>query len=148
MGSLRGRFLDAASSDATVHRCRQSIVTGTIIVIVGISYVGALCIRSLGFVNVIDGALCVGAFTALVPSLVGLRMLDRKGSMAWKAAMICLLVFGLTNAFLGIRYNDNYRSDLAQHCAYEGPWAKASPHHGTLVEGPGSGIDGPPQART
>ena len=39
--------------------------------------------RSPGLVNVLDGALCVGVFTALAPGLVGLLLMDRLSPMIW-----------------------------------------------------------------
>lgn len=36
-----------------------------------------------GLVNVIDGALCIGVFTALAPGLVGLLLLGRDLAAFW-----------------------------------------------------------------
>ncbi|CAJ1362907.1 unnamed protein product [Effrenium voratum] len=67
---------------------------------VGASFVTALFVTSLGLVNVIDGALCVGVFTALAPALVGLKLLDRR-TLRWRLAMGLLLFCGMVASALG-----------------------------------------------
>jgi len=106
-------------ADPTINRWRRCLIVGAIFLIVAISYVGALLIPDLRTVNVIDGALCVGAFTALGPGLVGLYLLDRP-SRRWKFLMCVLLIFGLANAALGIVFNENYKDELASNCALAG----------------------------
>lgn len=114
---LRAVLGARASVAASVRSWRRAIVSGAVFLIVGISYVGALAIDSLGFVNVVDGAVCVGAFTSLVPSFVGLRLMPRS-SWSWKPLMFALLAFGLTNAILGICFSDNFQQDVSRHCAW------------------------------
>lgn len=67
-------------------------------------------IQSLGFVNVLNGAMSAGIFVALVPSVVGLVLLD--SSPRKRAALWVLLVGGLTVSVAGLVFNQNYLEDL------------------------------------
>jgi amino acid permease len=73
----------------------------------------AFVFDSLGFVNVVNGAMCAGIFVALVPSVVGLFLLD--GGVLKKAALVVLMVGGLIVAGSGFFFSDNYVEDLACH---------------------------------
>lgn len=100
---------------ASLEGKRGLIVTVTICVITLIAYAGALLITSLKIVNVIDGAICVGTFTALAPGLVGLHLINKSG-LAWKCLMFALLALGLINMVLGIVMSESYIEDLKAHC--------------------------------
>mmetsp|Transcript_70912 Transcript_70912/g.203191 ORF Transcript_70912/g.203191 Transcript_70912/m.203191 type:complete len:445 (+) Transcript_70912:68-1402(+) len=105
-----------ALPESLSHR-RGLVVAGSIFVIVLISFVGALLIPDLLVVNVIDGALCVGTFTALAPGLAGLYLLD-KHSLCWKGLMFLLFAFGFTNTVLGLVFSKPYAEELQANCAW------------------------------
>lgn len=87
--------------------------------------VAALFIHDLGFLNVLSGAISLGAFVALVPSLIGLYLLGPKSSNPfWRATMYTLLVVGLVMSVLGVVMSDNYASNLQSACA----WPHLSAH--------------------
>ncbi|CAE7357485.1 SLC38A6, partial [Symbiodinium microadriaticum] len=95
-------------------------VSGLILFFVVASFLVALEVRSLGLVNVLDGALCVGVFTALAPGLVGLLLMDRQ-SFAWKSAMYLLLAGGIAMSVLGLVFTQNEPELLAQACKLPHP---------------------------
>lgn len=106
--------------ESLVH-VRKALVRAVTLAIVITSWIGALYIESLGFVNVIDGSICVGIFTALAPGLVGLFVLaeGQSSSNQFKrrgVAILFLLVFGFTTATLGLVYWDNYTEELKSKC--------------------------------
>merc|ERR1719392_98479 len=69
----------------------------------------SLVVTDLGFVNVINGALSMGAFVAAVPSAVGLYLLGpRSSEPGWRATMFTLLGVGVAMAVLGLVLSDNY----------------------------------------
>eukprot|EP00405_Crypthecodinium_cohnii_P008872 CAMPEP_0206439352 /NCGR_PEP_ID=MMETSP0324_2-20121206/12158_1 /ASSEMBLY_ACC=CAM_ASM_000836 /TAXON_ID=2866 /ORGANISM="Crypthecodinium cohnii, Strain Seligo" /LENGTH=488 /DNA_ID=CAMNT_0053906953 /DNA_START=57 /DNA_END=1523 /DNA_ORIENTATION=- len=103
-------------SESMSHR-RGMLVTGAILIIVFISWVGALVIPNLFLVNLIDGAICVGTFTALAPGLVGLYLSNRD-SLLWRLGMAALLLFGFTNMILGLVFSDAYVVELKERCAF------------------------------
>eukprot|EP00928_Gymnodinium_smaydae_P044696 TRINITY_DN29815_c0_g1_i1.p1 TRINITY_DN29815_c0_g1~~TRINITY_DN29815_c0_g1_i1.p1 ORF type:complete len:468 (-),score=71.26 TRINITY_DN29815_c0_g1_i1:464-1867(-) len=110
---------------AAIARRRWSLSAAAIVVIVAISYLGALALHTLGFVNVVDGALSVGAFTALAPSLVGLRLLEPASSTR-RATFLVLVLVGIAVALLGIYLPSNYNDALVCHLPEQLP-------HGTTV---------------
>mmetsp|Transcript_55270 Transcript_55270/g.173293 ORF Transcript_55270/g.173293 Transcript_55270/m.173293 type:complete len:116 (+) Transcript_55270:1-348(+) len=80
------------------------------VAIVAASLVAAACITTLGHVNVVNGALSALVFVAVIPSVVGLVLLDTGG--CHKVALRFLLVFGIGLSLLGFVFNDNYVADL------------------------------------
>merc|ERR1719198_2799024 len=100
---------------------RRCVVNATSVVIVLISFVGALLITKLGFINVVDGSMCVGIFIALCPGLIGLFLIDRN-TFVWKSAMWALLTIGAIVCIAGLILTDNYKQDLAKACIW-GPAA-------------------------
>lgn len=76
-------------------------------------------VRDLGYVNVVNGAACVGGFVALGPGLVGLYLLDRNG-FGWRTSMVALIILGLVMSFAGLMYTDNYAGELLAHCYIRG----------------------------
>mmetsp|Transcript_76653 Transcript_76653/g.165854 ORF Transcript_76653/g.165854 Transcript_76653/m.165854 type:complete len:430 (-) Transcript_76653:509-1798(-) len=80
--------------------------------IVAAVMVAGCFVHSLGLMNVLNGALAVGVFVALAPSLVGSMLLKRPGSTAHQASMILLLFFGAVMMGIGLVYVDNYVSEL------------------------------------
>lgn len=106
------RFARPDMPPSAVEARRRVIVTATTCGIVAISFGGALCIKELGIINVIDGAACVAVFTALGPGLVGLYLIENR-SQCWRIAMWLLVIGGIVLGLLGLYFNDNYRKDLA-----------------------------------
>jgi len=78
---------------------------------------GALVLRTLGLINVINGSLASIAFVGLCPSVVGLCLLERD-SGAWRAAMIFLLIVPTCAGCLGLVFTDNYEEELMKHCIW------------------------------
>mmetsp|Transcript_89272 Transcript_89272/g.139744 ORF Transcript_89272/g.139744 Transcript_89272/m.139744 type:complete len:332 (-) Transcript_89272:45-1040(-) len=100
--------------NAAIFR-RKCFVVAVTVAIVGISFIGAYLIESLGFINVVDGSLCVGVFTSLAPGLVGLWLLDRC-SRVWNIKMAALLFVGTVAFIVGLALTDNYRDELHRSC--------------------------------
>merc|ERR1712060_651546 len=100
---------------ALVEQRRKIIVSIITVGIVAVSFAGAMSIGDLDVVNVIGGSLGVGIFTALVPALVGLYLLDRR-SVVWKVSMGLLLCFGIAMGCLGLGYRGNYTAELETAC--------------------------------
>jgi len=74
----------------------------------------------LGFLNVINGAICLGVFVAVVPSLIGLYLLGpRSANVTWRACMYTLIVLGLTMSVLGLILSDNYATALKSSCSWQ-----------------------------
>mmetsp|Transcript_103372 Transcript_103372/g.287825 ORF Transcript_103372/g.287825 Transcript_103372/m.287825 type:complete len:434 (+) Transcript_103372:160-1461(+) len=79
-------------------------------VIVAACALAAARIPSLGVVNVVNGAMSAMIFVVLVPSVVGLTLLDT--SRCQKVVFVILLVGGLAMTSMGFVFNDNYVGDL------------------------------------
>lgn len=102
--------------DIAVRR-RKFLVSLTTVLIVAVSFLGGWWIDSLAVINVIDGAMCVGVFTALGPALTGLYLIEKK-SLPWKLAMCSLLVVGVLMSVAGFYFNENHPSQLAENCIH------------------------------
>lgn len=77
----------------------------------------ALMITDLGFLNVVNGAISLGAFVAIVPSLIGLNLLGPRSQLSyWRATMYTLMVVGLFSSALGLVLTDNYVAALKSAC--------------------------------
>eukprot|EP00930_Biecheleria_cincta_P076748 TRINITY_DN63970_c0_g1_i1.p1 TRINITY_DN63970_c0_g1~~TRINITY_DN63970_c0_g1_i1.p1 ORF type:complete len:536 (+),score=74.97 TRINITY_DN63970_c0_g1_i1:32-1609(+) len=96
-------------------RKKSLVVTGATLLLIAASFGVALVVDSLGMVNVLDGALCMCFFTALVPGLVGLLLLERQ-SQLWRSFMYALLVGGFILGILGIVYTENNPDKLRSAC--------------------------------
>jgi len=92
---------------------RTGAVSVAKVVIVAASALVAACVTTLGFVNVINGAMSALVFVALLPSVVGLMLLDT--GACHKVALWFLLVLGTVLSLMGFVFNENYVGDL--HCA-------------------------------
>jgi len=103
--------------DDIAIRRRNWLVSVTTVFIVAISFLGGWWIHSLAIINVIDGAMCVGVFTALGPALTGLYLLDKK-SLPWKIAMWSLIAVGLMMSVAGFYFNNNHPNQLAENCLH------------------------------
>jgi len=90
-------------------RKKTSIVLAKFLIVIGALLV-AWQVESLGTINVVNGAMSAGIFVALVPSSIGLLMLDV--GTAHKYALYCLLFGGLAVSGCGFVFNDNYLEDL------------------------------------
>ncbi|CAE7365666.1 AVT6E [Symbiodinium pilosum] len=112
--------LEQFGAPAQAVRRKFLSVAALILFFVVASFFVALEVRSLGLVNVLDGALCVGVFTALAPGLVGLLLVDRR-SMAWRSAMWLLLVGGIGLSVLGLVFTKNDPELLAEACKLPRP---------------------------
>lgn len=76
-------------------------------------------VQDLGILNVINGSICLGAFVAVVPSLVGLYLLGPASSNSyWRAAMYTLLVLGLVMSVAGVMMSDNFAPALKAACVW------------------------------
>merc|ERR550514_544583 len=92
-------------------RRRPGIIVAKVLIVLGALFV-AWGVDSLGVVNVINGAMSAGIFVALVPSVVGLLMLEN--NQCHSIALVLLLVFGLGVSGAGFVFSKNYIHDL--HC--------------------------------
>mmetsp|Transcript_40187 Transcript_40187/g.71321 ORF Transcript_40187/g.71321 Transcript_40187/m.71321 type:complete len:422 (+) Transcript_40187:40-1305(+) len=91
--------------------------------IVALSMFAAMAGLTLGYLNVVTGALSCGVFVSLCPSAVGLFLLDCKCSR--QVLLYTLLFFGTVMGLLGLVYTKNYSDDLHGHCF----WKSWGPHH-------------------
>jgi len=86
--------------------------------------VAALYFRDLGRLNVVNGAISMGTFVALVPCVVGLNLLGEKSQRpSWRAAMYMLAAIGAICSGLGLVLTDNYAKELPASCS----WFVATP---------------------
>jgi len=89
---------------------RDQVVTVAKFVIV----LAAMCIAyitaDLGEVNVINGAMSVGIFVALIPSVLGLVLLET--STPYKVALVVLLLAGMGLCAAGFIFSKNYVEEL------------------------------------
>merc|ERR1711920_108701 len=79
--------------------------------IVLISMFVAFFVKDLGVINVLNGALCMGAWATIGPALVGLHLLNMN-----RCAMMALIMFGVVMTGLGAVFVDNYLDDLVSSC--------------------------------
>jgi len=84
---------------------------------VALIMLGSVFIKTLGFINIVDGALCCICFVSVCPAIVGLFLLDRQ-SFGWRAAMYALMLFGSLAGIFGMIYRDNYKNELDEHCVW------------------------------
>lgn len=103
-----------AGCDAQRH-----MVAVTLLTVASVSLT-ATFVHDLGYLNVINGAMSLGVFVAVVPVMVGLYLLDEKG---WrrKAALGTLLLCGVVASVLGLSYTDNYAKELHATCLWSSP---------------------------
>mmetsp|Transcript_47318 Transcript_47318/g.86601 ORF Transcript_47318/g.86601 Transcript_47318/m.86601 type:complete len:204 (+) Transcript_47318:2-613(+) len=94
-----------AEAIGTVHG--RKLQTMAICGIVFAVMCAALFVHDLGFLNVINGAMSMGVFVALVPSLVGLHLLGPR-STAWRAGMYTLAILGFLFSIVGMIMTDNF----------------------------------------
>lgn len=123
-GSTDGSAARAAADFAKrcrgrIHRLRWSKVATSGVVLCSIA--GANMTDSLGYVNIVNGALQVSALIALVPSTVGFFLLGRV-DFVWRCAMAVLLCSGLVVSALGFKYTSNGADDLMKHCMWSISW--------------------------
>lgn len=112
--------LSSSQFFGSYHQASPQATSGfTICLIVFVVMATAVSVDHLGFLNVVNGAISMGAFVALAPSLVGLYLLGPKSSnYYWRAAMYTLIVGGLVMSALGLILTDNYASSLHSACAW------------------------------
>merc|ERR1719442_261370 len=86
--------------------------------VVAASMCAAFGLHDLGRLNVINGAVSLGTFVAMVPSLVGLHLLGPKSEDGrWRAAMYALAVGGVLFSILGLVLTDNFAGGLQASCS-------------------------------
>jgi len=75
--------------------------------IVGSAMLVACYVKTLGTLNVVNGAICVGVFAGLAPAISAFRLLEANA-----VSMMILVLFSLTCSVVGLIYTDNYAQDL------------------------------------
>lgn len=76
-------------------------------------------VTNLGYVNIVNGAISLGAFVAVAPCLIGLNLLGpRSDDPAWRACMYALASLGLIGSVLGLIFSDNYATALRSACVW------------------------------
>merc|ERR1712032_640044 len=100
------------SSTIALHGMSRSMMLSIAkaLIVMG-ALVTSIFVDSLGLVNVINGALSAGIFVALIPSVLGMFMLE-PGPFK-KLSLFMLLVLGLALAGMGIVFSKNYVGDLS-----------------------------------
>jgi len=106
---------DSVFGTGDVTSKRRLVIAVATVVIVVASVFGALLVTSLGFINVINGAMSVGIFTTLGPGLVGLYLVGRRNKK-WQITMVVLIVVGFLMSIIGFAVTDNYHEDLEKSC--------------------------------
>jgi len=106
---------DSVFGTGDVTSKRRLVIAVATVVIVVASVFGALLVTSLGFINVINGAMSVGIFTTLGPGLVGLYLVGRRNKK-WQITMVVLIVVGFLMSIIGFAVTDNYYEDLEKSC--------------------------------
>jgi len=91
-------------------RSKELFVSVAKVVIVIAALFCAWRVEQLGLVNVINGAMSAGIFVALVPSVIGILLLE--AGPCYRVALLILLVGGLGVSGCGFIFNDNYVGDL------------------------------------
>jgi len=86
------------------------IVTG----IVGFATACTLFVDSLGFVNVLNGALSLFLFVCGLPALFGLYLWENTRFMTF--VYYLLGFFGTSMAIFGLIFTDNYHEEVMGHC--------------------------------
>lgn len=101
--TMQIRVLDSSKT-------RNTFIALVKVFIVAASWLVSVFVRSLGIVNVINGAMSAGVFVALVPSAIGFFLLDT--GKCYKATLFLLLIIGLGMAGAGFVFSDNYVDEL------------------------------------
>eukprot|EP00933_Yihiella_yeosuensis_P031872 TRINITY_DN2547_c2_g2_i3.p1 TRINITY_DN2547_c2_g2~~TRINITY_DN2547_c2_g2_i3.p1 ORF type:complete len:456 (-),score=80.12 TRINITY_DN2547_c2_g2_i3:504-1817(-) len=92
-------------------------------VIVASVMIASFFLHDLGELTVINGAVSMGAFVALVPFLVGIYLLDQRSEdSSFRLAMYALLLLGMVGSVMGVLLVDNYTASLKSACAW---WSSA-----------------------
>jgi len=87
--------------------------------IVFLVMVSACFLRDLGKLNLVNGALSMGVFVAVVPFLIGKYLLDEPpNGFSWNVAMYSLLIVGTASTIVSCVMVDNYVDDLAPACIW------------------------------
>jgi len=97
---------------------RDFVTTLSRLMVIAAVMVATFYIHDLGFMNVVNGAMCVGGIVAMCPALVGLWLVEREHVLLWRLAMVALLVFGILMSILGLVYTDNYAELLKGNCLW------------------------------
>lgn len=81
----------------------------------------ALRLHDLGQINVVNGALSMGVFVAIVPCLIGLYLLGPLSEKCpWRWGMLGLAVCGTALSVLGLVMTNNYTQELQAACVLPG----------------------------
>lgn len=80
------------------------------------SMMAALQTRSLGLLNMMNGALSLGGAVTLLPGCIGIYLLD-----ANRLAMWVLIIVGSVLSAVGLVYTDNYVDRLQNSCLFFAP---------------------------
>jgi len=95
------------------------LINAATALIVTVAMLVSFVVTQLGFMNVLNGAMSIGAFVALFPAAVGLWLLTL--SKWQRLALVVWLVFGLFMSGVGLVFMDNYVGLLnPQTCLIEG----------------------------
>merc|ERR1719461_1297668 len=104
-----------------LNECSDNKVTITTCILVFAVMTAALEMDNLGRINVVNGALSLGTFVTIVPSLVGFQLLGPKSAQPnWRAAMYLLTLAGVSLSALGLTFTDNYFMNLKEVCSWGG----------------------------
>jgi len=91
---------------------------GVVFVVVTVTG-AAYFISDLGLLNVVNGAMSLGVFVALVPGLVGVFLIGTVPSVVlWRTAMAALVIAGIVFSILGLIYTNNYVQSLHAACRW------------------------------
>jgi len=92
--------------------------TTAVIVIAASVMASAYRVTNLGFVNIINGALCAVVFVGLCPGLVMWYLCDRT-DITWRASVIALNIFCFSAGGIAGVFNSNYADALVDHCSWK-----------------------------
>jgi len=76
----------------------------------------ALFITNLGYLNVINGAICSVVFVTVIPGVVAWYLMGRT-DLKWRVAIFGAVTLSTIVSLLGLVYTDNYVDSLEKACA-------------------------------
>lgn len=114
-----GPMVAPIASEVSENRLSKNLLGMAICGIVFAVMCAALYVHDLGFLNVVNGAMSMGVFVALVPSLVGLHLLGPRSTVvSWRIGMYTLAVVGFLFSIVGMVMTDNYATAAKWACMF------------------------------
>jgi len=111
-------FVAVAKAKGVPFFARRIRSTAATVFIAVTVMVAAFWLTDLGFVNVINGALCAAVFVGLCPGLTMWYLMDRS-DIGWRTVTVLLMLICFVLAGFGFVFTDNYAEKLEDHCTWK-----------------------------